>query len=85
MVRDETKRHRRMVVEDVLDAWAGLPEVRKAAISEYKQLLTRRHWLAHGRFFQDRSAVPGDPGFAYARTAAMVAELRRVEPGFPMG
>lgn len=79
------KNTKRIVVDDILDAWARQPEIRQAALSNYKQLLARRHWLAHGRYFTRPVSVPADPGFAYQRTEAMLGEIQRVDPRFPRG
>jgi len=79
----QERRGRRIVLEDVLDAWADLPDARRAPISEFKQLLNHRHWLAHGRYFVNRAAVPDDPGFAVARARTLLAELNRLDPTFP--
>ena len=83
--RREERQGRRIVVEDVLDAWAALPGARRAPISEFKQLLPHRHWLAHGRYFPDRhGGVAGRAaGLALARSRALFAELRRLDPAFP--
>jgi hypothetical protein len=79
----EERRGRRIVLEDVLDSWAKLPRARKQPISEFKQLLNHRHWLAHGRYFVNRAGVLSDPGFAIARSRALLDELHRVDPAFP--
>jgi hypothetical protein len=79
----QERQGRRIVLEDVLDAWADLPGIRRDPISEFKQLLNHRHWLAHGRYFVNRAGVPDDPGYAVARSRALLAELNRVDPAFP--
>jgi hypothetical protein len=82
-LRREERQGRRIVLEDLLDAWAMLPGARRAPITEFKQLLLHRHWLAHGRYFTDRAGVPAGPPFAIERTRALLAELRRLDPAFP--
>jgi hypothetical protein len=82
-LKRKEREKRRIVLEDVLDAWANLPGARQEPISEFKQLLHHRHWLAHGRFFVNRSGVPEDPGFAIARSRGLLSELQRVDPAFP--
>jgi hypothetical protein len=79
----EERDGRRIVLEDVLDAWADLPGARRGPISEFRQLLNHRHWLAHGRYFVNRAGVPDDPGFAIVRARALLRELHRVDPAFP--
>ncbi len=78
------KKGRRIEVETVLDEWANLPGARKESISEFKQLLKYRHWLAHGRYFSRNSSVPHDPGFAIKRARALLDELKRIDMDFPM-
>lgn len=79
----EERGGRYIVLEDVLDAWTDLPGARGAPISEFKQLLLHRHWLAHGRYFVDRAGVPAGPDFAIERSRALLAELGRLDPAFP--
>jgi hypothetical protein len=81
--RREERGGRRIVLEDVLDAWAELPGARRASISEFRQLLGHRHWLAHGRYFVNRAGVPQDPNFAFARARALLDELVRLDAAFP--
>jgi hypothetical protein len=76
---------RRIRFEDVLDAWKSVPGVRRAPLSEFEQLLPRRHWLAHGRYFTNNAPVPGDPGFAVERARALLGELVRIDEQFPRG
>lgn len=79
---DRQRNGRRIVVEDVLDAWRKTAGAR-AAVSQFKQLLEHRHWLAHGRHFPHHESVPGDPTFAYHRSRALFAELTRLDESFP--
>jgi hypothetical protein len=74
----------RITIEDILDAWKGHAGAKSVPISEFRQLLPHRHWLAHGRYFIDRSGVPGDPGYAVERTGACLTELNRLDPNFPL-
>ena len=76
---------RRIEVEEILDVWGGISGIRQAPIGEFRQLLRHRHWLAHGRYFPDCTAVPPDPGFAFNRAQALVGELQRLDPDFPRG
>lgn len=82
---DEAERHdERVTVEKVLDAWKAAPRVRRGAVSQFKQLLKHRHFLAHGSYFSRHApAVPVDPGFAMARYRALYAALQAIDPGFP--
>ena len=82
LLKRETERpDDRIVIEDVLDAWAS--QDAKKAVSEYKQLLKHRHWLAHGRYFPNHSGVPQDPSFAHARVTALMKKLQTLDPSFP--
>jgi hypothetical protein len=83
--KEERERGRRIRFEDVLDAWKDLPGVRAAHLSQFEQLLPRRHWLAHGRYFARNAPVPGDPNFAIERVRALLRELGRVDQQFPRG
>jgi hypothetical protein len=77
------KHGRRIVLEDVLDAWKTVPNAPVGTISQFKQLLPHRHWLAHGRYFANRAPVPADPGFAIERLRDLRASLSAVDPTFP--
>lgn len=83
--RAALRRPRRVELDELLDEWRGVSAVHKAAVSQFKQQLPFRHWLAHGRYFAARPSVPPDPNFAWARARALIDELRRVDPGFPRG
>lgn len=85
-VWEEKKYAARVVVEDVLDAWKNVPGARKAPIAEFRQLLTHRHWLAHGRYFENKAGVTtDDPEFVFHRVRACLDELKRLDPAFPRG
>lgn len=84
--RAQAKRERngrRIVLEDVLDAWRTVPHAPLGTISEFKQLLPHRHWLAHGRYFVDRAPVTPDPGLAIERFRNLRTALRTVDSSFP--
>jgi hypothetical protein len=77
------EKQRRIGLEDVLDAWKKHPLVTSGTVSEFKQLLPHRHWLAHGRYFRDMAPVSADPGFAIARFRALRNALQSVDSAFP--
>ena len=79
----ERKGGRRIEVEHILDGWSTVAGIRQAAISEFKQLLGHRHWLAHGRHFVNRAGVRDDPAFAFDRSRVLLAELSRTDTTFP--
>ncbi len=66
-----------------LDAWKTVPDAPVGSISEFKQLLSHRHWLAHGRYFVNRAPVPADPGFAIERLRSLRAALTAIDTAFP--
>jgi hypothetical protein len=72
--------------EDVLDLWKLDPDGRQdkdigRAIGKLKQLYKRRHWLAHGRYWNDHSGfLTADP-YAVMNVAD---ELRDALPEFPV-
>ncbi|MCB9585262.1 MAG: hypothetical protein H6718_07685 [Polyangiaceae bacterium] len=84
LLRNREKDGRRVELEDILDAWAREVLGLKAVIGEFKQLMTHRHWLAHGRYFVDKCGVPTGPDFAYARACTLLDQLRNVDPAFPL-
>ncbi len=79
----EEKRGRRIVLEDVLEAWKRVPDAPVRAISDFKQLLLHRHWLAHGRYFVDRDSISADPGFAIERLRKLRTSLNKIDVAFP--
>lgn len=74
---------KRIILDDLLDAWKEVPNAPVGAISEFKQLLPHRHWLAHGRYFVDTAPVPFDPGFAIARFRNLRSSLSKIDSEFP--
>ena len=74
----------RVRFDDILDEWKNCPSAPPKfgdAIGELKQHYRRRHWLAHGRHFADRSGRPdADPDTV--RAAADAA--KRLVPDFPI-
>ncbi|MGH7272530.1 MAG: hypothetical protein ACREJ3_19040 [Polyangiaceae bacterium] len=82
-LRRMDRQGRRIVLEDVLDAWADVPGARQNPISEFKQLLHHRHWLAHDGYWFDVVYMSADPDFALARCRALLDELGRIDPDFP--
>lgn len=67
-------------IEAILDVWKSV--IGKAEIiGDFKQLVMFRHWLAHGRYWIQKSGLPGDldPFDAWERGKALFDVL----PGFP--
>ena len=47
---------RRVEIEDILDVWQT--ETRLArAVGDFKQVIAYRHWLAHGRYWRQKSGL----------------------------
>lgn len=81
---EAVRRDDRVTIEEILDAWKTASAVTKGAVSQFKQLLKHRHFLAHGSYFSRHApAVPVDPGFAIARYRALYAALQVIDPEFP--
>ncbi|HZT83351.1 MAG TPA: hypothetical protein VFA26_24180 [Gemmataceae bacterium] len=72
------KRARWVTVEEILDVWQK--ETGKAqVIGSLKQLVLYRHWLAHGRYWVQKSGLTDpDPFDAWSRGKAVFDAL----PGF---
>lgn len=85
LLKKREKAGRRVELEEILDAWAAETDVPNGVTGQFKQLMSHRHWLAHGRYFVDKGGVPTGPDFAYARANTLLAQLRTVDPSFPRG
>jgi hypothetical protein len=69
----------RLEVEELLEFWKK-ETGRRREIGELKQLIQYRHWLAHGRYWQQQSGLTAiDPLEAWQRGRAVFGVL----PGFP--
>lgn len=65
----------RIVVEEILDVWMEQTG-RKQLIGNLKQLFQFRHWLAHGRYWVQRSGLSNpDPFDAWSRGKAVFDAL----------
>jgi hypothetical protein len=69
--------------EDILELWKMAPDTPQRtgdSVGKLKQLYHRRNWLAHGRYWSDRSGIPtADPD----SVMDAVAEIRAVISDFP--
>lgn len=73
-------------LEDLIDLWREASgEAGHGAGSRLKSLLRRRHWLAHGRHWPDRSGVRVDAADAYSTIERFRGRIRTVDPKFPRG
>lgn len=65
------KLNRRVEVEDILDIWRSETGLAKP-IGELKQVIAFRHWLAHGRYWTQKSGLKDlDPLGAWSRWEAV--------------
>src|ERR1019366_8536798 len=46
---------------DILDVWDGVAAVSATTKSMVRRLMKHRHWLAHGRYWTDKSAITLTP------------------------
>ncbi len=74
----------RVPLDDVLEACKD-EAASTDRIGRFRQLVQRRHWLAHGRYWTDKSGVAPDPGQAQLVIEDMLAAFTLVAPGFPLG
>ncbi len=69
----------RLRLDDLLDLWqvAGLTQ---HSVSNFKRALKRRHWLAHGRYWDDSKLVGLDPEDVRAIADGLFSQI----PDFPL-
>ena len=73
----------RVALDDILAAWkekSGNVE----RVGRFKQLVLRRHWLAHGRYWSDKSGVAPDPIQAQLVIDDLFQSLTQLFPDFPL-
>lgn len=73
----------RVGIDAVLDCWKDASSIQRRRIGEFRQLLLPRHWLAHGRHFDQVAHVQAVPGLAIQRSRALIAELQGLDSDFP--
>jgi hypothetical protein len=52
-------------------------------VGRIKQLYRLRHWLAHGRYFTNRSGVQHDPPSAFYVIEEFIRAIHAADPDFP--
>ena len=67
----------RAALDNILDVWKGCVG-RPERIGRFKQLLGLRHWLAHGRYWVQKSGIQPDPHLAWGIADVLFRSL----PGF---
>lgn len=73
----------RVPFDDILDAWKAVGAAPSGLIGRLKQIYTHRHWLAHGRYWTDKSGVAPDPIEALHVYLEVEAGLRAFVKDFP--
>jgi hypothetical protein len=68
-------RHGHIWFEHILDVWREQVTSITRIVGQLKQLVNRRHWLAHGRYFVDKSGVTATPADAMRVYQAVTARL----------
>jgi hypothetical protein len=67
-------KHRRIELDQVLDVWNEMQPSARNAIGEFRQLMEYRHWLAHGRYWNQKSGLRSiEPLEAWRRGVAVLA------------
>ncbi len=70
-------------LDEVLDVWkfAGADA---SLIGRFRQVVRHRHWLAHGRYFRDRSGLASpDPRGVHTLVSTMFQDLTALRADFP--
>lgn len=79
----ETKYGDRLPFDQILDKWRSHAEQAVGTIGQVKQLYQRRHWLAHGQHWSDKSGIEPDVADAMARYRAFALALKDVADDYP--
>ena len=84
--RELLRRHpsgERLPLDELLDVWRGHldGEGKRRIVSEFKQVLEIRHWLAHGRWWIERDfGALASPLLVRDRGVALLEALELLEP-----
>ena len=82
----QKKHGERVRLTDILDAWRReVAPSGSQAFAQFAQLLKHRHWLAHGRYWTDKSGVVSDPVTTRTVIDALFVAFQGVVPTFPLG
>lgn len=69
----------------LLEVWKGKSATATKPFSDFAQLLKHRHWLAHGRYWTDKSGVVTDPMSTKVIVDRLFETLQQLAPDFPLG
>jgi hypothetical protein len=69
-------------LEEILDVWKEVAGASHEA-GKFKQLYKRRHWLGHGRYWDDKSGVQPRPKNTWVIINAFNAAVQTIAPDFP--
>jgi tRNA(Ile)-lysidine synthase TilS/MesJ len=74
------ERPNRVRLDDVLDVWQTTTG---ASLHDLRRLLKHRHWLAHGRYWSDKSGFTADPPLVFDLITSVFLALRDHTSDFP--
>jgi hypothetical protein len=74
------ERPNRVRLDDVLDVWRATTG---ASLLELPRLLKRRHWLAHGRYWSDKSGLTADPQMVFDVITSVFQAFQNHTSDFP--
>jgi hypothetical protein len=78
------KRNSRIEIEDILDIWKQELAGGSQAIGNLKQVIEFRHWLAHGRYWQQKSGLKKtDPFDVWSRWEGVLSLITE-DNAFPL-
>ncbi len=86
MIRRLNKNLKDIDIKDIIDCWCERYSIEKRNLSTIKGLFQYRHWLAHGRYWDDinlpvrKSAIT--PKYIYQLMRDCYDEFKRHEPDF---
>jgi hypothetical protein len=68
-----------------LDVWKkAKSNAGNQLFADFASLIQHRHWLAHGRYWTDKSGVSPDPGSSRIVVDALFNALQGVAADFPL-
>lgn len=69
-------------LDDIFETWRDATQAKKL-FHDLGKVMLRRHWLAHGRHWSDKSGVPPDPLLVANLIGAVIQAVQRHAPDFP--